>query len=69
MMPCVKIGLLGAEGRMGQALISEIEKHERTELVCALTAPDSSNLGSEIGGIPLSSNPRAALELCDVMID
>lgn len=65
----VKIGLLGAEGRMGQALVTEIEKHDQSELVCALTAPDSPNIGSKIGDVVLSSNTKPALELCDVMID
>jgi 4-hydroxy-tetrahydrodipicolinate reductase len=69
MRSCVKIGLLGAEGRMGQALVTEIEKHDRTELVCALTGPDSPNIGSTVGGIALSSDPRKALDQCDVMID
>ncbi|NNC38275.1 MAG: 4-hydroxy-tetrahydrodipicolinate reductase [Acidimicrobiales bacterium] len=65
----VKIGLLGAEGRMGQALVTEIEKNERTELVCALASPGSPNLGLAIGGVKLSADTRSALNLCDVMID
>lgn len=69
MASSVKIGLLGAEGRMGQALVGEIEKDDRLNLVCALTLPDSPNLGSKIGGVELSADTRSALDLCDVMID
>lgn len=65
----VKIGLLGAEGRMGQALATEIAKHPKAELVCALTIADSPNLGQDIGGVPLTSDTRAACDLCDVLID
>ena len=69
MSSLVKIGLLGAEGRMGQALVNEIEKHARTELVCALTIADSPNLGAKVGGVPLSADIQKAMDLCDVMID
>lgn len=54
---------------MGQALVAEIEKDDQLELVCALTAPDSPYLGSTISGVPLSSDTKSALDLCDVMID
>ena len=69
MSELVKIGLLGAEGRMGQALVSEIDKHDGMRLVCALTDPNSPNIGSKIGDIALSSDTQKALELCDVLID
>jgi 4-hydroxy-tetrahydrodipicolinate reductase len=65
----VNIGILGAEGRMGQALITEIEKSDAANLVCVLTAPDSPNLGSPLGGVALSSDLQSALNDCDVLID
>ena len=54
---------------MGQALVNEIDTDDRTELVCALTSPDSPNIGSAIGNVTLTADTRAALEMCDVMID
>jgi len=54
---------------MGQALVNEIDKHERTELVCALTVAESPNLGSKVGNITLSADMQSAMDLCDVMID
>ncbi len=65
----VKIGILGAAGRMGRALRTEIAKQADAELVAALVAPDADILGADAGGIRFTSNIRAALEICDVLID
>jgi 4-hydroxy-tetrahydrodipicolinate reductase len=69
MADVVKIGLLGAEGRMGQALVAEIAKNDRTKLVSALTAPGSQNIGQKVGDVVLTADTRAALDACDVLID
>ena len=65
----VKIGILGAEGRMGLALQKEIGQHNNAELVAALTAPHSQHLGETYGPTVLSTDVRAALQICDVLID
>lgn len=64
-----KIGILGAEGRMGRALLTQIDLHEGAELVAALTIPNSENLGAAYGSTVLSSDIHAALQICDVIID
>lgn len=71
------IGVLGADGRMGGAIIRALEAEPRAQLCVALTAPKSCNLGKDVGevaglkdsGILLTSNIQAGLENCDVMID
>jgi len=65
----VNIGILGAAGRMGCALRAEIAKHEDTKLVAALVAPGTEMLGTDAGGVKFTSDIRAALEICDVLID
>lgn len=65
----VNIGILGAEGRMGRALLSEIENHAGAQLVAALTIDNSSALGEKYGPVVLTSDLRAALQICDVLID
>lgn len=69
MKPCVKIGILGAEGRMGRALLSEIETSSEAELVSALTLSSSPNLGKAYGPVHLTADIGAALSMCDVLID
>lgn len=54
---------------MGEALRSEIAKHDKSELVAALVAPHSDVLGTHTGGITFTSDVPAALEICDVLID
>jgi len=76
----IKIGVLGAAGRMGCALRLEISKHDKAKLVAALVAPNSGLLsaGADIlgadpdlgaGGVKFTSNVGAALDICDVLID
>lgn len=54
---------------MGCALRSEISKHNKANLVAALVAPSSPLLDEDAGGVKFTSNVRAALEICDVLID
>ena len=69
------IGILGADGRMGQAVIAALQG--RANLSVALTAPSSPHLGKdasklaglEASGVVLSSDIKAGLENCDVIID
>lgn len=73
------IGILGADGRMGRAVIQALEAkpQEMMTLTAALTAPGSPNVGKDAGafagtkdlGVPISADLISGLESCDVMID
>jgi len=71
------IGLLGADGRMGGAILQALSDEPRAALTAAITAPNSPNIGKDAGevvglqscGVKLSSDIRAALSNCDVLID
>ena len=70
----VKIAILGASGRMGNALRSELAKTRNTKLVAALVsknglAANSSFIDQDAGGVPFTTDIRAALNACDVLID
>ena len=73
----INIGLLGADGRMGGAILRVLDAEPRAQLTVALTAPTSAHLGADAAehaglkpiGIALTSDIRAGLEQCDVLID
>lgn len=73
----IKLGILGADGRMGAAVIRAVADNDAVELGSALTAPDSSKLGQDAGtlagvsplGIKLTSDFAEGLNGCDVLID
>ena len=73
----IRIALLGADGRMGQELIRCVLKHPETQLTAGITAPKSPNVGRDLGelagvhdfGVHVSTDLRAALDGCDVLID
>jgi len=77
MSDILDIGILGADGRMGMAVIAALKTAPQARLSAALTAPNSPNLGAdagEISGLPanqiaLTSDINAALDICDVLID
>ena len=77
MSEILDIAILGADGRMGKAVIREIAQTSNIRLSAAITAPNSPNIGADAGqvsglphyGIALQSDIRAALDMCDVMID
>lgn len=73
----IDIGILGADGRMGTAVIRAIAETTGARLTAALTAPHSEKLGQDAGtlsgvapaGVALSTDLKAALDVCDVLID
>lgn len=65
----MKIAIAGAAGRMGQMLIREIERTEGTSLAAALEGPGSKALGTETGGVKITSDAAAAIGAADVVID
>ncbi len=54
---------------MGCALRHEISCAPDLELAAAIVAPHAACLGKDAGGINFTSNVRAALSQCDVLID
>ena len=73
----ISIGVLGADGRMGGAILRALDDEPRAKLSVALTAPNSPNVGQDAGdvaglkscGVKLSSDIRAGMNACDVLID
>ena len=73
----LKISVLGASGRMGQAILKYVVEAKDLELVGALTELSDSALGRDAGdsaglgslGVELSDNRTQVLEEADVAID
>lgn len=73
----LKIGILGADGRMGGAIIRALDARDEAELSVAVTSPRSSHIGQDAAeaaglkacGVELTSDIHAALDVCDVLID
>lgn len=73
----LEIGILGADGRMGGAIIRALAERAEASLAVAVTASTSRHLGRDAAevaglkacGVVLTSDIRAALDQCDVMID
>ena len=71
------IGILGADGRMGGAIIRHLNAEPSAKLSVAVTSPESKHLGEDVAtvaglaacGVKLTSSIRDALEKCDVLID
>lgn len=71
------IGVLGADGRMGGAIMRALCAQPRARLSVAVTTLNSPNLGKDAGeatgqrpaGVILTSDIKDALEVCDVLID
>ena len=73
----LKVAVLGAAGRMGNAVLACIAESAETGLVGALTEPGDPLLGTDAGdaarlgatGIALGADPGDALDEADVAID
>ena len=78
----IKLGILGADGRMGAAVIRAIADRTAPDgttvtLGAAFTAPGTTELGQDAGelagvgtlGVPLTSDIKSGLNNCDVLID
>lgn len=73
----IELGILGADGRMGAAVIRAIAGRADVHLGTAITAPGTSELGQDVGtlsgvsplGVKLTSDIKAGLNACDVLID
>ena len=70
----IKIGVLGAGGRMGQAIISAIEADPKLRLAGAIERAGHAAVGLAIGGpapatLTIGSNPKPLAHASDVLID
>jgi len=73
----IELGILGADGRMGAAVIRAIADRDDVRLGAAITAPSASQLGQDAGeiagsgpsGVKLTSDFKTGLDACDVLID
>lgn len=69
----LRIGLLGATGRMGQALIRRIAAADDLQLACALVRPGGSGDGQDAGKLAgigsVGIQAGQALADCDVLVD
>lgn len=77
MSKTINIGVLGADGRMGGAIIRALKAEPLAQLTVALTSSQSNHLGKDAAqvagladcGVTLSDDIAAGLQQCDVMID
>jgi len=65
----VRIALLGASGRMGQAILAAAPDHNDLRISAALVREGSPLLGGEAAGIGYSTDLKAAVAGCDVLLD
>jgi 4-hydroxy-tetrahydrodipicolinate reductase len=73
----IELGILGADGRMGAAVIRAIADRPDVNLGAAITAPGTPELGQDAGtllgvrplGVKLASDLKSALNACDVLVD
>ncbi len=67
----VKIALIGAAGKMGQAITKVIDAHPQATLVAAVVSPSSPYLGKAVGDEALhySDDLEQACRMADVVID
>ena len=66
-----RIGVLGAGGRMGQAIIAEVLATDGAALAGGVEAPDNAAMGSPIGdtGLAIGGNMSALAHDSDVIVD
>ena len=65
----VRIALLGAGGRMGQAILAAAVEQKDLRISAALVREGSPLLGGEASGIKYSTDLNAAVAGCDVLLD
>lgn len=65
----VRIALLGASGRMGQAVLQAAAEHQGIAVTAALVRAGSAALGQESHGLRYSDDLAAALSAADVLLD
>ncbi|MGB7432270.1 MAG: 4-hydroxy-tetrahydrodipicolinate reductase [Ahrensia sp.] len=73
MVDQVKMGVVGAAGRMGQALIAAIEENPNTVLAAALEREGAPSIGQPASaatpGIIIGDDAEAMMAACDAVVD
>ena len=66
-----RIGVLGAGGRMGSAILDVVKDADGAQLAGAVEAPGHPAMGREIGkgGMTICANTSALAHQCDVLVD
>ena len=64
----MKVAIAGASGRMGRVLIDAVQADEGFTLVSALDAPGSAAVGTQVGGVKVTSD-LGAIAQADALID
>jgi len=65
----MKIGIIGATGRMGQTIVSEITKDDKVTLVSGFGRHESGDSGFDLGGVITSDNLEDVIGAADAIID
>ena len=65
----VRIALLGAGGRMGQAVLAAAPGYKEVSISAALVRAGSPLLGGEAAGVRYATDLEAAVAGCDVVLD
>lgn len=65
----MKIGILGASGRMGQLLTREVAATDGATLGAAVVSAGSAALGRPVEGVAYTADADSAFAACDVLID
>lgn len=66
----ISVGILGAGGRMGQAIIAAVAGDPRLALGGAIERAGHPSIGRPLGrGLVICSNPSALAHACDVLVD
>lgn len=73
----MKIGIVGAAGRMGRMLVAAVQQADGAELAGGTEAAAHPDIGTDLGtlagvdaaGVALSSDPRALFDTADAVID
>jgi 4-hydroxy-tetrahydrodipicolinate reductase len=73
----IKVGIAGAGGKMGRALVRAVVEHPELQLASAWEAPGNALLGQDAGqlaglekaGVTVLGSAAEALALCDLAID
>ncbi|MGB1361041.1 MAG: 4-hydroxy-tetrahydrodipicolinate reductase [Alphaproteobacteria bacterium] len=65
----INVAVIGASGRMGQALIKLINENSKTTLSGALVRAGNENVGKEINGVKYTDDIDSVFSTADVVID
>ena len=69
MADAIRIGILGAGGRMGRELMAQIAACDDLVLSAAVDRAGHPDMGTDIGGVALTDDAATAFQNCDCLID